>query len=125
MVHQKNWLENFFLCKKLPIPWEKKASTRASSSRTPEPWMTRSHPGSQIKEESWSRTPEGRMTKSLGRGRGSGSPDRRRSSSIGSHASHVSDEGLERLDSIEDRIMKFEEIFMKMNAKMDAMNDKL
>jgi len=110
-------IEDFFLDNGLEIPWLKKAkrpyqtdvlqsrSTRASSSRTREtPWRARS--------------PE--------RGRSSRSPDRRRSSSTSSSASYLSDEGLERLEGIEDRMTNFEskleKMFMMMSKKIDALD---
>jgi hypothetical protein len=110
-------IEDFFLENGLEITWLKKAkrpnqtdvlksrSTRASSSRIREtPWRARS--------------PE--------RGRSSRSPNRRRSSSTSSSASCLSDEGLERLEGIEDRMTnfesKFEKMFMMMSKKIGALD---
>ncbi|CAI6342331.1 unnamed protein product [Periconia digitata] len=106
-------IEDVFIDKQLEIPWEKRAK-RPNQAKVPP-----KHPAKarnlRSEDAPW-------RTQSPRRGRSFGSPERGRSRSTSSSASYLSDEGLERLDGIEERMSKFEQMFMKMDKKLDAMN---
>ncbi|KAH7111073.1 hypothetical protein B0J11DRAFT_512249 [Dendryphion nanum] len=102
-------IEDFYNDKGLTIPWEKRAK--------------RPRAGESVKiVESVEETASARATERLRRGRTtSRSPERRRSSSVSSSASFLSDEGLERLGGIEDRMDKFEKMFENLSNKLDKL----
>ncbi|KAH7111874.1 hypothetical protein B0J11DRAFT_598581 [Dendryphion nanum] len=102
-------IEDFYNDKGLRIPWEKRAK--------------RPRAGESVKVvESVEETTSARATERPQRGRTtSRSPERRRSSSVSSSASFLSDEGLERLGGIEDRMDKFEKMFENLSNKLDKL----
>ncbi|KAH7108746.1 hypothetical protein B0J11DRAFT_602136 [Dendryphion nanum] len=102
-------IEDFYNDKGLTIPWEKRAK--------------RPRAGGSVKVvESVEETTSARATERPRRGRTtSRSPERRRSSSVSSSASFLSDEGLERLGGIEDRMDKFEKMFENLSNKLDKL----
>lgn len=108
-------IEDVFIDKQLEIPWEKRAKRPNQAKALPK--HSARVRGLRNEDVPW-------RTQSPRRGRSSRSPERGRSRSTSSSASYLSDEGLERLDGIEERMSKFEQMFMKMDKKLDAMNNK-
>lgn len=108
-------IEDFFVSNGLDIPWAKPAK-RPGCSQYSEPY----HGSDQF-----------RSSRHLGRGRDSEAPVKQRSSSVRSTTSYLSDEGLERLETVEkklenlsgmeDRLTKSQQAFMELaTAKLTA-----
>ncbi len=87
-------IEDFYVKKKLPIPWTKRvsdlkapAALRRGSSRDNTPLSSLRRPQSNL---------------------------------VSSNVSYLSDNSIERLRKIEDRLTKFKQIFTRMIEKLDG-----
>jgi hypothetical protein len=102
-------IEDFYHHNELTVPWKKRAKRAVTAE-------------SVDVVESTEDTNAAQATERLGRGRTpSRSPERNRSSSVSSSASHLSEEGLKRLGGIEDRMDKFEKMFEILSTKLDKL----